>query len=125
MSLMGGGWGGCDMQFSLCLEDISRVALGKYIQTLARALCQAESEGSRSQARFHSLLEKMFNLYMDYGVSWSDSAGLSLTEAGILNAPEVAESAIYRYTCKEVVFIVHMNVCSLECRVKLVGYGSL
>jgi hypothetical protein len=34
---------------------------------------------------------------MDYGVSWSDSAGLSLTEAGILNAPEVAESAIYRY----------------------------
>jgi hypothetical protein len=47
---------------------------------------------------------------MDYGVSWSDSAGLSLTEAGILNAPEVAESAIYRYTCKEVVFIVHMNV---------------
>ncbi len=113
------------MQFSLCLEDISRVALGKYIQTLARALCQAESEGSRSQARFHSLLEKMFNLYMDYGVSWSDSAGLSLTEAGILNAPEVAESAIYRYTCKEVVFIVHMNVCSLECGVKLVGYGSL
>ncbi|CAN5976218.1 unnamed protein product [Sphagnum jensenii] len=86
-----------DRKFSLCLEDISRVALGKYIQTLARALCQAESEGSRSQARFHSLLEKMFNLYMDYGVSWSDSAGLSLTEAGILNAPEVAESAIYSY----------------------------
>jgi len=34
---------------------------------------------------------------MDYGISWSDSAGLSLAEAGIMNSPEVAESAIYRY----------------------------
>lgn len=85
-----------ESQFSLCLEDISRVALGKYILALARAICQADSEGPSSQTRLHPLLEKMFNLYMDYGISWSDSAGLSLAEAGIMNSPEVAESAIYR-----------------------------
>jgi hypothetical protein len=39
----------------------------------------------------------MFNLYMEFGISWSDSAGLSLAEAGIMNSPEVAESAIYRF----------------------------
>lgn len=87
-------WG---LQFSLCLEDISRVALGKYILALARAICQADAEGLSSQTKFYSLLEKMFNLYMDYGISWADSAGLSLAEAGIMNEPEVAESAIYRY----------------------------
>ncbi|KAG0581073.1 hypothetical protein KC19_4G222800 [Ceratodon purpureus] len=87
-----------DRKFSLCLEDISRVALGKYILVLARAICQADSEGPASQTRLHPLLEKMFNLYMDYGISWSDSAGLSLAEAGIMNSPEVAESAIYSYT---------------------------
>ena len=90
------------LQFSLCLEDISRVALGKYILVLARAICQADSEGHSSQTRLHPLLEKMFNLYMDYGISWSDSAGLSLAEAGIMNSPEVAEGAIYRY-----VFLFH------------------
>lgn len=86
-----------ELQFSLCLEDISRVALGKYILALARAICQTDSEGSTSQTLLHPLLEKMFNLYMDFGISWSDSAGLSLAEAGIMNSPEVAESAIYRY----------------------------
>lgn len=87
-----------DRKFSLCLEDISRVALGKYILVLARAICQADSEGPASQTRLHTLLEKMFHLYMDFGISWSDSAGLSLAEAGIMNSPEVAESAIYSYT---------------------------
>ncbi|XP_024373289.1 calcineurin-binding protein 1 isoform X1 [Physcomitrium patens] len=87
-----------DRKFSLCLEDISRVALGKYILALARAICQTDSEGSTSQTLLHPLLEKMFNLYMDFGISWSDSAGLSLAEAGIMNSPEVAESAIYSYT---------------------------
>lgn len=42
-------------------------------------------------------LEKMFNLYMDFGILWLDFVGLSLVEVGIMNLLEVVESVIYRY----------------------------
>lgn len=64
-----------DKKFSLCLEDIIPVALGRYIQALGTAISHAESYGSSKNSTFEQLLEKMFNLFMDqeiYGLIWLD-----------------------------------------------------
>lgn len=84
-----------DKKFSLCLEDITPVALGRYIQALGRAISHAEFNGSSSSNSFEQLLEKMFNLFMDHGNSWSDLAGLS--ELRSPSSPEFSESAVYSF----------------------------
>jgi calcineurin-binding protein cabin-1 len=84
-----------DKKFSPCLEDITPVALGKYIQALGRAISHAEFNGSSSGNSFEQLLEKMFNLFMDHGNLWSDLAGLS--ELRSPSSPEFSESTVYSF----------------------------
>eukprot|EP01018_Ginkgo_biloba_P039569 Gb_33410 [translate_table: standard] len=84
-----------DKKFSLCLEDITPVALGRYIQALGMAISHAETLGSGSNSSFEHLLEKMFNLFMDHGSLWSDLAGLSELRGS--SAPEFSESTVYSY----------------------------
>lgn len=84
-----------DKKFSPCLEDITPVALGKYIQALGRAISHAEFNGSSSSNSFEQLLEKMFNLFMDHGNLWSDLAGLS--ELRSPSSSEFSESTVYSF----------------------------
>ncbi|XP_057818754.2 calcineurin-binding protein 1 isoform X2 [Cryptomeria japonica] len=84
-----------DKKFSLCLEDIIPVALGRYIQALGTAISRAESHGSSNNSTFEQLLEKMFNLFMDQGNLWSDLAGLS--ESRSTTTPEFSEITVYSF----------------------------
>lgn len=97
-----------DKKFSLCLEDLSRLALGKYIRALAMSIAQADVNDTMSQSTLHSLLEKLFNLFMDYGTSWSESLQISLAEAEVIS---MTEGSIYGY--------IHCYLNLLENEVKL------
>lgn len=78
------------MKFSLCLEDIVPVALGRYLQTIVLSI-QHEERYSFGEATREQLLDRMFNLSMDHGNLWTD----------ISNLPELkkhnfSDSTIYR-----------------------------
>ncbi|KAI3908735.1 hypothetical protein MKW98_029285 [Papaver atlanticum] len=91
-----------DKRFSLCLEDLVPVALGRYIQSLVSSIHQAETLGSAdvSSSPEH-WLEKLFNLFMDQGSVWTDIS--SLPE---IKRPELSESSFYGY--------LHRFIQSLE-----------
>ncbi|RZC50076.1 hypothetical protein C5167_018500 [Papaver somniferum] len=91
-----------DKRFSLCLEDLVPVALGRYIQSLVSSIHQAETLGSAdvSSSPEH-WLEKLFNLFMDQGNLWTDIS--SLPE---IKRPELSESSFYGY--------LHRYIQSLE-----------
>ncbi|CAM6113955.1 unnamed protein product [Calypogeia fissa] len=101
-----------DKKFSLCLDDLSRVALGKYVQALVVAICQADAtDGTAPLPTFYALLEKFFNLFMEFGSSWPDSLEISLAEAEVPSTAQFSEDSIYGY--------IHRYLDMLENDLKL------
>lgn len=88
----------CVAQFSLCLDDLSRLALRKYTQALSKQIGQAETNpnGSVTNTGSNTLMEKLFNLFMDHGTSWSESLESTLAEAQTPSTPQVSEGSIHR-----------------------------
>ncbi|XP_010244392.1 PREDICTED: uncharacterized protein LOC104588240 [Nelumbo nucifera] len=96
-----------DKRFSLCLEDIVPVALGRYIQAQIAAIRQAENLGSCAvNSSVEHLMERMFNLFMDQGNLCTDIS--SLPE---IKSSELFENSFYGY--------LHQYIKSLERDVKL------
>ncbi|KAJ7562157.1 hypothetical protein O6H91_03G056900 [Diphasiastrum complanatum] len=86
-----------DKKFSLCLDDVASIALGSYIRTLGRTISQVLTDGCMENSALKNLLEKMFNVFMDQGSSWSETVGLSLAEAEMTDSLRISEESIYGY----------------------------
>ncbi|GAB2250906.1 hypothetical protein Droror1_Dr00017156 [Drosera rotundifolia] len=95
-----------DKRFSLCLEDLVPVALGRYLRALVSSIRSDEEVPSSGQSSSEQILEKIFSLFMEQGSLWSEVC--SLPE---IKCPEFTESTIYGY--------LHQHVHSLENSAKL------
>ncbi|KAL7159263.1 hypothetical protein ABFS83_01G016200 [Erythranthe nasuta] len=91
-----------DKRFSLCLEDVVPVALGKYI----KALIMSVRQGGTATDHVEHLLEKLFNLFLEQVNLWSDIC--SLPE---LKSSEWTENSLYGY--------VYQYIQLLESNVKV------
>ncbi|KAL3695588.1 hypothetical protein R1sor_009664 [Riccia sorocarpa] len=103
-----------DKKFSLCLDDLSRLALRKYTQALSKQIGQAETNpnGSVTSSASSTLMEKLFNLFMDHGTSWSESLEVTVVEAPTIgSAPQASECLIHRH--------MHRYLYTLEKEMKL------
>ncbi|ERN03626.1 hypothetical protein AMTR_s00042p00226140 [Amborella trichopoda] len=98
-----------DKRFSLCLEDIVPVALGRYAQALALSVNRSVIPATGNAGSLDHLLERIFNIFLDHGSSWTDFA--SLPELGNSLCPEFSVDALYSY--------IHKYVQSLERDVRL------
>ena len=78
------------MQFSLCLEDLVPLALGRYIKALISSMRQIEIGGGAESNSPEYLLEKMFSLFMEQMNLWSDIC--SFPE---IKCPELSETNLY------------------------------
>lgn len=92
-----------DKRFSLCLEDLVPVALGRYIQALISSMRQAETDGSGA---VDHLQEKLFTLFMEQGNLWPDICNLP-----DVMGPGLSESCLYGY--------LYQYIQSLEENVRL------
>ncbi|KAK1288401.1 hypothetical protein QJS10_CPB19g00805 [Acorus calamus] len=93
-------------EFSLCLEDIIPVALGRYIQVMISSIRKAEAIGPSGTTSVEHLLEKMFHIYMDQMNIWSD-----LSKLPEVKSPELTESSLFGY--------LHLHIQSLESNLQL------
>lgn len=78
------------LQFSLCLEDLVPVAVGRYAKSLTSSIYKNEIEIGGEYTPNETLLEKIFSLYMEQVNLWSDIC--SLPE---IKCPELSESSLY------------------------------
>ncbi|KAL0304879.1 UNVERIFIED_CONTAM: Calcineurin-binding protein 1 [Sesamum calycinum] len=81
-----------DKRFSLCLEDLVPVSLGRFIKALIMSICQDGSGSCTDSDHVEHLLEKLFNLFLEQVNLWSDI--WSLPE---LKSLELTESSLYGY----------------------------
>lgn len=95
-----------DKRFSLCIEDLVPVALGRFIKTLILSISQVETADSGVPGNSGQQLEKMFSLFMEQGNLWPEI--LSLPE---IRSPVISESSLYGY--------LHRYIASLEGNGKL------
>lgn len=75
------------IQFSLCIEDLVPVALGRFIKALVSSMHQA---GSGALGSSEHQLEKMFSLFMEQGNLWPEI--FTLPE---IRSPEISEASLY------------------------------
>ncbi|KAL6985490.1 hypothetical protein U1Q18_018864 [Sarracenia purpurea var. burkii] len=81
-----------DKRFSLCLEDLVPVALGRYIKALILSMHQTENVESGPADSSEHLLEKIFSLFVEQMNLWSDICYLPE-----IHSPELSESSLYGY----------------------------
>lgn len=96
-----------DKRFSLCLEDLVPIALGRYIKALTTSINKIETDTNIDNTAFEHLLEKMFSLYIEQMNLWSDIC--SLPE---IKCPELSETSLFGYLFKYIQ-ILEKN-CKLE-----------
>ncbi|XP_074317370.1 calcineurin-binding protein 1 [Silene latifolia] len=95
-----------DKRFSLCLEDMVPVSLGRYLKALIISLSTRDDVSSTLAKSSQQILEKMFNLFMEQGSIWPD-----ICSSPDIKCPELRESTLYGY--------LHQYLYSLEKDVKL------
>ncbi|KAK4742823.1 hypothetical protein SAY87_000824 [Trapa incisa] len=87
-----------DKRFSLCVEDLVPVALGRYIKALLISMHQTQSGmGINSE----NILERLFSLFMEQGNLWADLC--SLPE---MKGSGISENNLYGY--------LHQYIYNLE-----------
>ncbi|KAI3756000.1 hypothetical protein L1987_55812 [Smallanthus sonchifolius] len=96
-----------DKRFSLCLEDLIPIALGRYIKALVSSINQIEIGTSTDGTALEHLLEKMFSLYIEQMNLWSDIC--SLPE---IKCPELSESSLFGYLFK------YIQILEINCRLE-------
>lgn len=77
------------MQFSLCIEDIVPVALGRYIKSLISSMTQAGTFSCAEKSSEH-ISEKIFSLFIEQGNLWPEICGLPE-----IKGPDTSESSLY------------------------------
>ncbi|XP_038700299.1 calcineurin-binding protein 1 isoform X1 [Tripterygium wilfordii] len=90
-----------DKRFSLCIEDVVPVALGRYIKALISSTHQAETIDSGAMSCCEHHLEKIFALFMEQGTLWPEICVLHETRS-----PGFSESSLYGF--------LHEYIFSLE-----------
>ncbi|XP_062023853.1 calcineurin-binding protein 1 isoform X1 [Rosa rugosa] len=95
-----------DKRFSLCIEDLVPVALGRYVKALVSSIRQVETVGSGAVDNSEHILEKVFSLFMEQGNLWPEICGLPE-----IKVTETSESSLYGY--------LHEHIISLEENGKL------
>lgn len=78
------------MQFSLCIEDLVPVAIGRYLKALVSTIHHSLDTSSGSVSRSDSVLERIFALFMEQGSLWPEICSLPEIES-----PDTSESIIY------------------------------
>lgn len=96
-----------DKRFSLCLEDLVPIALGRYIKALVSSINQIEIGTSSDNIALEHLLEKMFSLYMEQMNLWSDICNLPE-----IKCPEISESSLFGYLFK------YIQILETNCRLE-------
>ncbi|KAG9157281.1 hypothetical protein Leryth_004949 [Lithospermum erythrorhizon] len=84
-----------DKRFSLCLEDLVPVTLGRYVRALMSSIRQKEAGSDAVNSTIEQLLEKMFSLFLEQFNMWSDIS--SIPE---IKCQEVTESSLYGHLYK-------------------------
>lgn len=77
-------------QFSLCIEDLVPVALGRYIKALVSSMLQAKKVGSGALSNSEHVLEKLFALFIEQGNLWPELCALPE-----IKGPETSDSSLY------------------------------
>ncbi|KAL9227273.1 hypothetical protein vseg_002982 [Gypsophila vaccaria] len=95
-----------DKRFSLCLEDMVPVSLGRFLKTLIKSLSSPDNAASIASKTSEQILEKMFNLFMEQGSVWPD-----ICSSPDIKCPELRDSTLYGY--------LHRYLYTLEKDVKL------
>lgn len=95
-----------DKRFSLCIEDLVPVALGRYIKALVSSMHQAKKVGSAAPSNYEHILEKMFALFIEHGNLWPELCGLPEVKG-----PETSDISLYGY--------LHEHITTLERNGKL------
>ncbi|PON71379.1 hypothetical protein TorRG33x02_254460 [Trema orientale] len=95
-----------DKRFSLCIEDLVPLALGRYVKALVSYMHQVEKAGYGPPSSSEQILEKMFSLFIEQGNLWPEICGLSE-----IKGPETSESSLYGY--------LHEHITLLERNGKL------
>ncbi|XP_024930366.2 calcineurin-binding protein 1 isoform X2 [Ziziphus jujuba] len=95
-----------DKRFSLCIEDLVPVALGRHVKALITSMHQAESLGCGATGNYEHILEKMFALFIEQGNLWPEICGLPE-----IKGPETSDSNLYGY--------LHGHIVTLEKNGKL------
>ncbi|KAJ7965908.1 Tetratricopeptide repeat (TPR)-like superfamily protein [Quillaja saponaria] len=90
-----------DKRFSLCIEDIVPVALGRHLKALISSMHQPQNISSDAASSTEQVLEKMFGLFMEHGNLWPEIC--SLPE---IKSPDVSDNGLYGY--------LHEHIVSLE-----------
>ncbi|XP_058189790.1 calcineurin-binding protein 1 isoform X2 [Rhododendron vialii] len=95
-----------DKRFSLCLEDLVPVALGRYVKALISSMHQAGNVGSGAASCPEHLLEKIFSLFVEQMNLWSDICYLT-----DISSSELSESSLSGY--------LHQYIQLLESNVRV------
>ncbi|XP_024020745.1 uncharacterized protein LOC21389324 [Morus notabilis] len=95
-----------DKRFSLCIEDLVPVALGRYIKALVSSMLQAKKVGSGALSNSEHVLEKLFALFIEQGNLWPELCALPE-----IKGPETSDSSLYGY--------LHEHITTLERNGKL------
>lgn len=91
----------CVFQFSLCLEDLIPVALGRYVMAIISSLHQTITGSDTTGNSLEHLLEKMFSLFLEQTGLWSDISSLSE-----IKSPELSESSLFGQVISEFFLII-------------------
>nr|XP_016504943.1 PREDICTED: uncharacterized protein LOC107822878 [Nicotiana tabacum] len=95
-----------DKRFSLCLEDLIPVALGRYLKALISSIHQTDHMSCAASNSSEHHLEKMFSLFMEQVTMWSDICGLPE-----IKSSELTESCLFGY--------LYRYIQSLEQNIKV------
>ncbi|WJX42066.1 hypothetical protein P8452_29339 [Trifolium repens] len=95
-----------DKRFSLCIEDLVPVAIGKYLKALISTMRHSQTTASPPMSSSDNVLERMFALFMEQGSLWPEICSLPEIEC-----PDTSESLVYGY--------LHEHIALLEINGKL------
>ncbi|XP_019417035.1 PREDICTED: uncharacterized protein LOC109328168 isoform X1 [Lupinus angustifolius] len=89
-----------DKRFSLCVEDLIPVAVGRYLKALISTMhhCQNASFGPASSS--DNVLDRIFALFIEQGSLWPEICSLPEIES-----PDTSESIVYGYLHEHIVLL--------------------
>ncbi|XP_028228288.1 calcineurin-binding protein 1-like isoform X1 [Glycine soja] len=89
-----------DKRFSLCIEDLIPVAIGRYLKALISTMCHSQTTASGSVSSSNNVLERMFALFMEQGSLWPEICSLPEIEGS-----DMSETIIYGYLHEHIVLL--------------------
>ncbi|KAG4387294.1 hypothetical protein GLYMA_11G174000v4 [Glycine max] len=76
---------GLSFEFSLCIEDLILVAIGRYLKALIATMCHYQTTASSLVRSSDNVLERMFALLMEQGSLWQEICSLPEIEGSVIS----------------------------------------